>query len=61
MMMKVIPMTKIINKWQELIIKYTDITKINNKQAVVLGIVLIIMLIGLCYVLNLDPFLPGTI
>lgn len=61
MMMKVIPMTKIINKWQELIIKYTDITKINNKQAVVLGIVLIIMLVGLCYVLNLDPFLPGTI
>lgn len=61
MMMKVIPMTKIINKWQELIIKYTDITKINNKQAVVLGIVLIIMLVGLCYVLSLDPFLPGTI
>ena len=61
MMMKVIPMTKIINKWQELIIKYTDITKINNKQAVVLGIILIIMLIGLCYVLSLDPFLPGTI
>lgn len=61
MMMKVILMTKIINKWQELIIKYTDITKINNKQAVVLGIVLIIMLVGLCYVLSLDPFLPGTI
>ena len=61
MMMKVILMTKIINKWQELIIKYTDITKINNKQAGLLGIVLIIMLIGLCYVLNLDPFLPGTI
>lgn len=61
MMMKVIPMTKIINKWQELIIKYTDITQINNKQAVVLGIVLIIMLVGLCYVLSLDPFLPGTI
>lgn len=61
MMMKVIPMTKIINKWQELIIKYTDITKINNKQAGLLGIVLIIMLVGLCYVLSLDPFLPGTI
>lgn len=54
-------MTKIINKWQELIIKYTDITKINNKQAGLLGIVLIIMLVGLCYVLSLDPFLPGTI
>lgn len=61
MMMKVIPMTKIINKWQELIIKYTDITKINNKQTGLLGIVLIIMLVGLCYVLSLDPFLPGTI
>lgn len=61
MMMKVILMTKIINKWQELIIKYTDITKINNKQAGLLGIILIIMLIGLCYVLSLDPFLPGTI
>lgn len=61
MIMKVILMTKIINKWQELIIKYTDITKINNKQAGLLGIVLIIMLVGLCYVLSLDPFLPGTI
>lgn len=59
--MKVIQMTKIINKWQQIIIKYTDITQISNKQAGLLGIALIIMLVGLCYVLGLDPFLPGTI
>lgn len=54
-------MTKIINKWQQIIIKYTDITKISDKQAGLLGIALIIMLVGLCYALSLDPFLPGTI
>lgn len=60
-MMKVMQMTKIINKWQQIIIKYTDITKISDKQAGLLGIALIIMLVGLCYALSLDPFLPGTI
>ena len=60
-MMKVMQMTKIINKWQQIIIKYTDITKISDKQAGLLGIALIIMLEGLCYALSLDPFLPGTI